>query len=186
VAGLLALSLGGLPLTGGALAKLAVKGPLGDGAVSAAAAASAAGTTALMLHFLIRLARSERERTATSAERISPWLALAAASMLVPWLMFPAVGGDLADAIAAGKLWDAIWPMLVGAAIAGALWAMGDPLPRIPAGDIVVAEEAALRAGVPLGAAFERLDWRLRQWPAAALSLLTIALALAAAGYASR
>jgi formate hydrogenlyase subunit 3/multisubunit Na+/H+ antiporter MnhD subunit len=187
VAAALALSLGGLPLTGGALAKLAVKGTLGDGVAGAVAAASAAATTALMLHFFIRLARSDNDGKAASPQRILSWLALAFASMLVPWLMFPAVGGDLADALATATLWDAIWPMLIGAALAAGLWALGEPLPRIPAGDIVVAQEAAFRASAPpLGAAFERLDWRLRQWPAAGLSLLTIALALAAAGFASR
>ncbi len=186
VAAALALSLGGLPLTGGALAKLAVKETFGDGLPKWAAAASAAATTALMLHFLIRLARSDGEGRAAAPQRILSWLALAVASMLVPWLMFPAVGGDLADAVAAGTLWDAIWPMLVGAALAAGLRALSDPLPPIPAGDIVVAQEAAFRASAPLGALFERLDWRLRQWPAAGLSLLTIALVLAAAGFASR
>ena len=140
-----------------------------------------------MLHFFIRLARSDNDGKAASPQRILSWLALAFASMLVPWLMFPAVGGDLADALATATLWDAIWPMLIGAALAAGLWALGEPLPRIPAGDIVVAQEAAFRASAPpLGAAFERLDWGLRQWPAAGLSLLTIALALAAAGFASR
>ncbi len=186
VAATLALSLGGLPLTGGALAKLAVKGPLGDGLASVPAAASAAGSTALMLHFLIRLARSDREHVAAAPERVWSWLALAGASMLVPWLLFPAVGGDLADALAAGTLWDAIWPMLAGAALAAGLWAAGEPLPPILVGDIVVVQEAAFHASAPLGAVFERLDSRLRQWPAAALSLLTIALALAAAAFAGR
>ena len=104
-----------------------------------------------MLHFLIRLARSDGEGRAATPQRVWPWLALAVASMLVPWVMFPAVGGDLADALAAGTLWDAIWPMLVGAALAAGLWALGDPLPRVPAGDILVVEEAAFRAGAPLG-----------------------------------
>jgi formate hydrogenlyase subunit 3/multisubunit Na+/H+ antiporter MnhD subunit len=58
----LALSLGGLPLTGGALAKLAVKAPLGDGVVGSLATVSAAGTTLLMLHFLRRLARGSSPR----------------------------------------------------------------------------------------------------------------------------
>jgi formate hydrogenlyase subunit 3/multisubunit Na+/H+ antiporter MnhD subunit len=48
-AAVLALSLGGLPLTGGALAKLAVKAPLGNGLVGMLAAISAAGTTLLMV-----------------------------------------------------------------------------------------------------------------------------------------
>jgi formate hydrogenlyase subunit 3/multisubunit Na+/H+ antiporter MnhD subunit len=186
VAAALALSLGGLPLTGGALAKLAVKDLVGEGAAGTAAQASAAATTALMLHFLIRLARSAREPAASSTARLASWLALAVASMIVPWLMFPVACGGLADALAPGALWDGAWPMLVGAAVAAALWAAGEPLPRIPAGDIVVAQEAAFRAIAPLGPAFERLDWRFRQWPAAGLSLLTIALVLAAAGFLTR
>jgi formate hydrogenlyase subunit 3/multisubunit Na+/H+ antiporter MnhD subunit len=181
----LALSLGGLPLTGGALAKLAVKDQFGDGAAKWVAQASAAATTALMLHFLIRLARSARAQTASSTTRLASWLALAAASMVVPWLMFPTIGQDLGDSLSAGALWDATWPVLVGAAVAAALRAAGDPLPPIPAGDLVVAQEAAFRASAPLAALFERLDWGVRQWPAAGLSLLTIALALAAAGFAS-
>ena len=36
--------------------------------------------------------------------------------------------------------------MLVGAVLAAGLWGRRDRLPRIPAGDIVVAEEAAFRA----------------------------------------
>jgi multicomponent Na+:H+ antiporter subunit A len=186
VAAALALSLGGLPLTGGALAKLAVKGTFGDGAAGAMAATSAAATTALMLHFLVCLARSQSGRAEAAGERVWPWLALAAASMLVSWLMFPIVGGDFADAVAPGTLWDALWPMLIGAALFAGLWALGEPLPRIPAGDILVPQEAAFRASAPLAALTERLDWRLRQWPAAGMSLLTIALVLAAAGFASR
>jgi formate hydrogenlyase subunit 3/multisubunit Na+/H+ antiporter MnhD subunit len=182
----LALSLGGLPFTGGALAKLAVKDLFGGGAAGAAAQASAAATTALMLHFLVRLAQADGEGRAATRQRIWPWIALAVAAMLVPWLMYPAVGGDLADAFAGGALWDAIWPMLVGAALAAGLWALGDPLPPVPAGDLVVAQEALFHACAPLGLLFERLDWRLRQWPAAGLSLLTIALILAAAGFARR
>jgi hypothetical protein len=76
--------------------------------------------------------------------------------------------------------------MLVGAVVAAGLWAAGDRLPWIPAGDMVVAEEAAFRASLSLGPMFERADRDLRQWPAAGLALLMVALALAAAEYASR
>jgi len=186
VAAALALSLGGLPLTGGALAKLSVKGPLGDGLASWAATTSAVATTLLMLHFLMRLAPSSTARLAAPPGGVWSWLALAVASMLAPWLMFPAIGGSIGDALAPAKLWEAVWPMLVGAALAAGLWAAGDRLPRIPAGDIVVAEEAAFHACAPLGPAFERLDRGFRQWPAAGLSLLMIAVALAAAGFANR
>ena len=185
VAALLGLSLAGLPLTGGALAKLALKDLFGDGAAGVASQLSAAATTALMLVFVMRLARLPGEAGVPSFRRLWSWVALAAAALLVPWLMAPAVGGA-ADALALNKLTDAIWPLLVGAALAAGLWAMENQLPRIPAGDIVVAEEAAFRASLPLGAAFERADRGLREWPAAGLALLMVALALAAAGYASR
>ena len=140
-----------MPLTGGALAKLAAKGP------SATAWPERPR----------RRPRRRRPRScciphparaiggegrAASPRRVLSWLALAVAAMLVPWLIYPAVGGDLAGAFAAGALWDAIWPMLVGAALAAGLWALGDPLPRVPAGDILVAEEAAFHAVAPLGA----------------------------------
>ena len=186
VAGLLGLSLAGLPLTGGALAKLAVKDQFGDGAAGAASQLSAAVTTALMLMFAMRLGRSPAAgREEASRRRLWSWAALAVAALLLPWLMFAAIGSP-AEALEPAKLWDAVWPMLIGAALAAGLWAADDRLPRIPAGDIVVAEEAAFHGLVPLGAAFERADRGLREWPAVGLALLMVALALAAAGYASR
>ena len=154
IAALLGLSLAGLPLTGGALAKLALKDLFGEGAASAASQLSAAATTALMLVFVIQLARSPAaERVGAPTGRLWSWAALAIAAFLVPWLMFAAVGSP-AEALEPAKLWDAVWPMLIGAAVAAGVWAVGDRLPRIPAGDIVVAEEAAFRASLSLGAAF--------------------------------
>jgi multicomponent Na+:H+ antiporter subunit A len=185
VAALLGLSLAGLPLTGGALAKLALKDLFGDGAAGVASQLSAAATTALMLMFIMRLARLPRPADTPSFGRLWSWVALAAAALLVPSLMVPAVG-EAADALALDKLMDAIWPMLLGAVLAAALWAVENRLPRIPTGDIVVAEEAAFHRLTPLGAAFERADRDVRQWPAAGLALLVIALALTAAGWASR
>ena len=186
MAALLGLSLAGLPLTGGALAKLSIKDQFGDGAAGMASQLSAAATTALMLVFVMRLARlPAADRVGAPSGRLWSWAALAVAALLIPWLMFAAVGSPV-EALEPAKLWDAIWPMLIGAALAVGLWAVDDRLPRIPAGDIVVAEEAAFRASMSLGPMFERADRGLREWPAAGLCLLVIALALAAAGYASR
>jgi multicomponent Na+:H+ antiporter subunit A len=186
VAALLGLSLAGLPLTGGSLAKLSIKDLFGDGAAGVASQLSAAATTALMLVFVMRLARlPAADRGGAPSGRLWSWAALAVAALLIPWLLFAAVGSP-AEAFDPAKLWDAIWPMLIGAALAGALSALGDRLPRIPAGDIVVAEEAAFRASLSLGPMFERADRGLREWPAAGLALLVVALALVAAGYASR
>jgi formate hydrogenlyase subunit 3/multisubunit Na+/H+ antiporter MnhD subunit len=185
VAALLGLSLAGLPLTGGSLAKLAVKDLFGDGPMGVASQLPAAATAALMLVFVMRLARSPREGGAASPRRLWSWLVLAAAALLLPWLLSPALG-SLAEALEPAKLIDAIWPMLIGAALAAALWAAGDRLPRIPAGDVIVAEEAAFHASARLGDAFEQADRDMRQWPAAGLALIVIALALTATGWASR
>jgi formate hydrogenlyase subunit 3/multisubunit Na+/H+ antiporter MnhD subunit len=186
LAGLLGLSLAGLPLTGGALAKLAVKDQFGGGAAGVASQLSAAATTALMLVFVMRLAHLPAAQwVGASHRRLWAWLGLAIAALLLPWLTFAAIGSP-AEAFEPAKLIDAIWPMLVGAAVAAGLWAVRDRLSRIPAGDIVVAEEAAFRASLSLGPMFERADRGLREWPAAGLALLMIALILVAAGYASR
>jgi len=182
---LLGLSLAGLPLSGGSLAKLAVKDLFGDGSAGVAAQLSAAGSTALMLIFVMRLARFPRDERHASSGRLGSWAALAVAALLLPWLIFACIGNP-AEALEPAKLLDAIWPMLVGAALAVGLWAAGERVPRIRAGDIMVAEEAAFRALLRLGAGFERADRALRGWPAAGLALLMVALALAATGYASR
>jgi formate hydrogenlyase subunit 3/multisubunit Na+/H+ antiporter MnhD subunit len=186
VAAALGLSLAGLPLTGGAAAKLSVKDLFGDGAAGVAAQLSAAATTALMLVFVMRLASlPAAERAGAPRGRLWSLAALALPALLLPWLLYAAIGSP-AEAVEPAKLWDAVWPMLIGAALAAGLWAVGDRVPRIPAGDIVVAEEAAFRASLSLGAAFERADRGLREWPTAGLALLMVALALVAAGYASR
>jgi formate hydrogenlyase subunit 3/multisubunit Na+/H+ antiporter MnhD subunit len=179
----LALSLGGLPLTGGALAKFAVKAPLGNGLIGALAAWSAAGTTLLMLHFLLRVARSASPDTAATAPPglAVPWLTTALASVIVPWLLFPATGGQWAAALTPDGVWEALWPVLIGTALALPLCRFGERVPRVPAGDIVGAGESAFRASFALGGAFDRVDGLLRRWPAAALSFVTLAIVFGAA-----
>ena len=175
----LALSLAGLPFTGGALAKLAVKDPLGDGLAASLANASAAGSALLMLHFLARLVRTASRGGETAAPVCARfWQAIAIGALFIPWLLYPAVG-DLRDAASIAKLWDGLWPIMIGAALALGLQRWGKTLPRIPEGDTVVAAEAAFNASLPMSAVFENLDARLRQWPVASLSLLAIALVLA-------
>jgi formate hydrogenlyase subunit 3/multisubunit Na+/H+ antiporter MnhD subunit len=183
LAAVLALGLGGLPLTGGALAKLAVKAPLGDGFAGLLANLSAVGTTLLMLHFLQRLARTapQTEQPAAPAGLAVPWQVMALASVAVPWLLYPFAGGHLADALTPGALFDALWPVLIGAALALVLRRREHRLPHLPAGDIVGAAETAFRASYIIGGASERADGLLRQWTMAGLSLLAIALVLGAA-----
>jgi multicomponent Na+:H+ antiporter subunit A len=121
----LALGLGGLPLTGGALAKLALKAQFGEGIVGALATIAAAGSTLLMLHFLCCLIRTVPDRTeaAQPAGYTGPWLLVAIAAVAVPWALFPAIGsGSPSQTLALATLWAALWPVLIGGVLALGLW----------------------------------------------------------------
>ncbi len=182
-AAVLALGLGGLPLTGGALAKLAVKAPLGEGIVGLLATLSSAGTTLLMLHFLRRLVAMPAHDAPRAAERLTlPWLATALASIAVPWTLYLTVmGGTVSEALAPATLWSAAWPVLLGGVLAIGLWRWGGSLPEVPEGDVVVlvAEDAKGLARAT-GSMLEWMDGALRQWPLAGVSLLAVAVVLAA------
>ena len=78
-------------------------------------------------------------------------------------------------------LWKALWPVLLGAALAIALWRWWRSMPQIPKGDIIVALDGAVRMAVTWGKALERTDSVLRQWPAASVALLMLTIALGAA-----
>ncbi len=179
-AAILALGLGGLPLTGGALAKLAVKAELGEGLVGVLASLSAAGSTLLMLHFVRRLAAiKSRDAEAAPPGLAWPWAAMAVASVAVPWVLYPlAEGGKRLDALGPGELWAGLWPVLLGGLLAFGIWRSGHRLPRIPEGDIVVAGETAARSVAAWSLAVERADHWLRRWPVASLSLLAVAVLL--------
>jgi formate hydrogenlyase subunit 3/multisubunit Na+/H+ antiporter MnhD subunit len=180
----LALSLGGLPLTGGALAKYAVKGPLGEGLAGTLANVSAAGTTLLMLHFVHRLRRNTAAEAGAMAPAglLWPWIAIAIACVVAPWGMYLWIPrGIVENAFAPAALWSALGPILAGAAVALALERWGGRLPRIPEGDIAVVIDGAVRRAIALAPSFVRADTILRRWPVAAVSMLGIAVAFAAA-----
>ncbi len=179
LAAALALSLAGLPFTGGALAKLALKAQFGYGPEASLANASAAGTALLMLHFLTRLQLGflGDGRARQTIGRL--WPAVAICAVFLPWLVYPAVG-DLSEAVTFGKVWDGLWPIMIGAGLAVGLQRWRNLLPHMPEGDTVVAAEAAFKASFGLSAFFESVDARLRRWPIGGLSLLAIALVLAA------
>ena len=134
-----------------------------------------------MLHFLTRLMRTDSgdEQATAPVSIVRLWPAIAFGAVFLPWLFYPAIG-NLTDAVTFGKVWDGLWPVIIGAALAVALRRWGANLPRIPEGDTVVAAEAGFNASFALSALFENVDARLRQWPVGSLSLLAIALVLAA------
>jgi len=177
---LLCLGLGGLPLTGGAIAKFATKDAFGTSITAALSAASAAGTTLLMLHFLRRLALAEVKGAGPApAGLLLPWLAMAAAALVLPWLLYGQAGlGSAAAALGLDATWQALWPVAAGAALAIALRDRADRLPAIPEGDIAAGLGPALRISQRLGARLEGLDCVARRWTVASVALVLVAIAI--------
>lgn len=184
-AGVLAIGLGGLPLSGGALTKAVAKALFGEGVAGMLATVSAIGTTVLMLHFLRCLkafAADDPEARAESGLRW-PWLLMATASMVVPWvvyLMSPRY--SLPDALSPYALWAAMWPIVVGIVLAWVLVNWKRRLPEVPSGDVLIVL-------APIGRCIARgvsdvavaLDTALRRWPLTGWVLLGLLLAFAVA-----
>jgi formate hydrogenlyase subunit 3/multisubunit Na+/H+ antiporter MnhD subunit len=189
IAAVIGLGIAGLPLTGGALAKFAVKAPLGDGLAYTVATVSSIASALLMLHFVRRLAANAAQdaQAAAPAGQSWAWLATAAAAIAIPWGLYLALPlGGWSDALGVKALWSGLWPVLVGAALAVGLARLGERVPRVPEGDVVVALDCASRASVGWGAAVERADAFLRRWPVAGLSLLLLAILLGVAMLGAR
>jgi multicomponent Na+:H+ antiporter subunit A len=81
-------------------------------------------------------------------------------------------------------LWKALWPVLLGAVLAIALWRWWRSMPRIPKGDVIVELAGGKQMAVRWGKALERMDSVLRQWPTASVSLLILTIALGVAVFA--
>ena len=176
-AAILALGLGGLPLTGGALAKSLAKPVLGDGAIGILVSLAAVGSTLLMLHFLRRMWEQTNEVDTLGAR--AAWLLTAIAAIILPWLLYPDVtDAPLEDALALKEIWSALWPVALGALLSLALWRWGEALPRIPAGDLLETDAGPVRAMRAVGTAMERTDKFLRPWPVTGCVLVGLAIAL--------
>jgi formate hydrogenlyase subunit 3/multisubunit Na+/H+ antiporter MnhD subunit len=173
---LLALGFGGLPPTGGAFAKAAVKAELGSGLAATAAMLSAFGSTALMLHFVHRLDVAMRGVAggATGWGQRGPWLLLAAAALLVPAMLHAPLTG------AAAELWSAsaLAPIAAGAAFAGLWLRLGARVPEAPAGDVLVLVRRGSRWREAAGRAIASLEAAVRPWPVAGVTLLVVILLL--------
>lgn len=200
-----ALAIAGLPLTGGALAKLAIKDPLGDTATEFLVTISAAGTAMLMFRLLFLLAQTGRnDRAAAPAYGlVLPWAGLIVAAVAIPWASFAALSErSVADALTPANLWAGFWPILIAVLVAAVVPRLPRlTLPAVPPGDLVVIPESAARrvrhmwlarsgfrpprlphlnrvaAAVPV-VAFER---RLRRWPVSGPVLLLLAILVAIA-----
>ncbi len=150
-----ALALAGVPLTSGALAKPVLKDALaglGDswGALFGVALPLATvGTTLLMARLLYLVTREPGGAGVGRAPWVSGALLLAGVLLATGW--WPGGGRmSLEETLSAGALWAAIWPVVLGVALAvGALLLRRagrlGPVPRVPAGDVAVPVERVAR-----------------------------------------
>lgn len=177
-AGFLALGFAGLPLSGGALGKLAFKDVAGSGVTGLLLTIAAIGSTVLMLHFL-RLLRGARGESLPAAA----WIITGVVATVLQWSLFAAVTGvSPGYMLKPGVLFELAWPIAAGALIAWGLAAAGTQAPRLPPGDIGAAGialiERASRQIVPMMVAFEQ---GARRWQVSTLLIAAAVLAFAAA-----
>lgn len=178
-AAFIALGLGGLPLSGGALAKYAAKDLLGSGLVGSVAVVSSVASSLLMIHFLrcLRAVAAPDPDARAPLSMAAAWLAMALASVMVPWALYIEIPVDtLPKALAPAALWAALWPVLLGAALALPLDRLKQYLPRIPAGDLGIALVRCQGAVEAAGRAFEGTDRFARRWTVACVALLLLSL----------
>lgn len=165
-AGITALGFAGLPLAGGALAKLAVKPLIGDGPAALLFAAAAAGSTMLMLHFisLIRNLVPTQNRAEAGFTR-QAWLFVFVLALLLPWLLFDvATGLAAAYALTPGVLLDLGWPVALGLIVGWALAAMGLMASANPTSSVETRGDIAAHAGLSSGPAAAWLAARLSRF----------------------
>jgi formate hydrogenlyase subunit 3/multisubunit Na+/H+ antiporter MnhD subunit len=146
----IALAVAGLPLSGGALAKLAIKEPLGDGLTATLVTLSAVGTALLMLRFLVVLGRGWTAPPPTAGPALGlfiPWSLVVVAAIAVPWMLFPELaGGSPATVLTPASIWAGLWPLLAAVGVALVVrrrWSR--PPLTVPTGDLVVVAEAGIR-----------------------------------------
>jgi formate hydrogenlyase subunit 3/multisubunit Na+/H+ antiporter MnhD subunit len=176
-AGLAALGFAGLPLTSGALAKLAVKPLAGDGATAFLFAAAAIGSTLLMLNFirLIRAVTPSADLRDTGAGRA--WLLLFLLAMLLPWMLFDVVTG-LATADVAGPdaILDVGWPVAAGLLIGWSLAAAGFTASASAHDPVLKLWDLPDVAGPCIAKLLTRVEAATRQWTASAALLVLVML----------
>lgn len=203
VTAVLALAIAGLPLTGGALAKLAAKETLGSGLVATLVTLSAAGSTLLMLRF-VQLVRREQVAPHTRPQAASAvaFTICAAAALILPWLLLPGTGLAASYVFDGAVLWQAVWPIAIGFAVFGTALRIRRPAPEVPEGDIVVfaerlfyrLKEQALaiskpawsvprlrRIGIVSAPMLDRAEAALARWSLAGPAVLFVGIAAAVA-----
>jgi formate hydrogenlyase subunit 3/multisubunit Na+/H+ antiporter MnhD subunit len=194
VAALVAASVAGAPLTGGALAKAVAKTGL-PGALETALSLSSVATSLVLLWFLFRLWQVEAQAgVARWPARFAPPVLAGALAFALPWALWGVWSGKpFTDPLATDSLIGAAWPVALALPVAAALFrhrlperAPGDLLALLERGR-VPAMPATVRLGMardpsrPLDrgrAALARTETRLTRWRTTGVLVPLLVLAL--------
>ena len=197
MAGLAALSVAGLPLTGGSAVKVAEKSDL-SGALALGVTATGVTTGLVMAWFLLRLARSGAGPSHRLVWQRLPVIALALAALALPWMLWPP-GINVAPgyALSGAALRDGFWPLAVAAALVlpaklfrfappvhrpGGMLAKlpvrGRPFGGISSIDTGLAATSALRVAGRVGWLAESVERALIRWRWSGLGAVMAFLAL--------
>jgi formate hydrogenlyase subunit 3/multisubunit Na+/H+ antiporter MnhD subunit len=103
---------------------------------------------------------------------------------LVPWQPYLPVPAGAASSFTLSALASSLWPILAGAVLAILMGRRALPLAGVSS--VVAIISLARRAAHAFARVFVRIDGTLRQWPAAALALLAVALMFGVAMIAGR
>jgi len=192
IASLLALSFAGLPLTGGAIAKLAGSSLFTDERAKLAASLASAASTMVMIRFLREQSRRWASSPGMNARFVQEAtrfqaataiaLILAITAIAAPWILaMPLLGISPLEALAPSALASALWPIALGALLmlaCAALGRAGQSVPAIPEGDLLVPVESAVQRLGAAGRICERIDAGLGRWTVAGTVLLVIVIVL--------
>jgi NADH:ubiquinone oxidoreductase subunit 5 (subunit L)/multisubunit Na+/H+ antiporter MnhA subunit len=188
----------GVPPSGAYLAKeLLLQAASGTGqwwwavAVQAGGILTSSYVVLVLVHALAPADQPVTPRVRIARMSEAAALALALCSLLlglVPWQAhLPVPSGSVPAPPLLQALLSVLWPLLAGGALAILLGRWDDRFARIFLGKAVTARVSAARcATLGFSNRIERIDGVLRQWPAAGLCMLVLAIAFAAAMLAAR
>ena len=170
----LALSLVGLPLTSGALAKYPIKPLFIHDFTAILAALSGAGSALLILDFLRLLWAGRRSCAGFLRVREgAAWAIVVLASFAVSFLLFSWVSGKIPAALfLADARCAAVWPLLIGSLLAACLFRYARLVLNVPEGEILERLEGLHPILRLIGRLIEREDDWLRGWPVASATLV--------------
>jgi hydrogenase-4 component B len=134
VTGLAALSVAGLPVTGGAVAKAAMKDAVAVPWAVEAVTLSAVGTALVLGRFLLLLGAKAAGGGAPPAGLAGPWLVLVGAALAVPWVLLPRLSPVEPSYLLGGAVWSGVWPLGVAAVMGMVVWRVRPRVPAVPEG----------------------------------------------------